>query len=704
MMVDSGYSEAELEPGPPDSVEAVTDPPEKWLLQFTSTEPNSSAGDGRPWGDGTFMAARAYKGEAPWDSGCEVKPIIGGDLTMIAMREALEGAILEAKALEQRGVPPGQRGLVYIADWQLNGLRDLSSENPWGGRPWKAGEEAKVDETALGLIVRLMSAGVAVRILLWMPTTNQWVSMKSLSDEHWSIAAAVQDHNQALEGIWRPQQPIGVVSLDLRTASPVSAALHQKMMVVRVGSLRTAFCGGVDLAFTRRDFGLSFAKAIGGGDWQSGKLIPIASKGWPRPKQQPLGGYPAFPCSENGQFPEDLPANVYGSEYLHWHDHHLQLRGPIVSTLQGQFADRWVIDTGGNVYLFDRKAHTGGENQVQLTSAACIGTTAGEKVVLPLPTPQPEPPAPSGATVQMWRTIPLRAGGKRPPLRRGEFTVMAGIAKAVSQATQLIVICDQYFWSVPLAQLLVSRLSAVPTLRLLIILPPFGATESSSELALRYRALQALWKGLDANGRARIAVFDMWSTAQNRGVYVHAKSQTYDDQLLVAGSANMNRRSFECDAELDCAVLDQVTVMKHLATLYACLTGSQWTDFNPGWLERFWKAFAANKLPTLVKDPFFAENVGEPKTPNGVPMPHSMSFLKPEWLFEPTSIAPPVESSICQFSNHPGEPRIPGRLDEVTYLLERCYEGSNWPWRKPATGPFLAEEGLSPEAVPRLIL
>jgi phosphatidylserine/phosphatidylglycerophosphate/cardiolipin synthase-like enzyme len=696
------FAEAEVEPELPGEAEAVTDSPEKWLLQFTSTDPKGPAGDGRPWGDGTFMAARAYRGEAPWDVGCGVRPMIGGDLTMIAMREALEGAIQEARALELRGIPPGQRGLVYIADWQLNGLRDLSSENPWGGGPWKPGEEAKVDETALGLIVRLMSAGITVRILLWMPTTNQWVSMKSLADEHWSIAAAVQDHNKTLEDHWQIKQPIGVVSLDLRTAAPLTAALHQKMMVVRVNSVRTAFCGGVDLAFTRRDFGLAGTKAIGGGDWQSGKLTPIASQGWPRPKQPPLGGYPAFPYSENGQFPEDLPEKVYGSEYLHWHDHHLQLTGPIVSTLEGQFADRWVIDTGGRVYLFDRGSSIGYENQVQLTSAACIGKTEGESVVLPLPTPWAEMPAPRGATVQMWRTIPLRDGGKRPPFRRGEFTVMAGVAKAISQASQLIVICDQYFWSVPLATLLAARLRAAPNLRLLIILPPFGTTQVSSELALRHRALQALWNGLDANGRARVAAFDMWSTAQNRGVYVHAKSQAYDDQLLVTGSANMNRRSFECDAELDCAVLDQVTVMRHLTNLYACLAGSQWTDFGAGWLERFWKAFAAGKLPTLVKDPFFAEKPGEPKTPNGIPMPYSMTM--PEWLFEPTSIEPPVESSVCQFPNCPGDPKVPGRLDEVTFLLERCHDGSSWPWRKPATGPFAAEEELSPEAVPRLVL
>jgi phosphatidylserine/phosphatidylglycerophosphate/cardiolipin synthase-like enzyme len=666
-----------------------------WLLQFTSSDPHSDEGDGRPWGDETSIARRAYVRQAPWDQGCAVTPMIGGFATMNAIRDVFEAAIADAKAQGQRGVPAGERGHVYIADWLFNGLRDLSVANDWRGNPWNPSTTARHDQTALGLVVRMMAAGVVVRLLLWMPTTTEGsIALRPHADEHWNVATAVQEYNARL--VAPNDVPLGVAALDMRTASPISATLHQKLVVVRVGSVNRAFCGGVDLAFTRRDFGLGLGEAIGIGDWQSGKTIPEPDAGWPRQSPPPTKGYPRYPYRCVGRFNEDLPADVYGDGYRHWHDHHLMLEGPIVATLEAQFGERWILDTNAGVYLFDRDAwYTGFTDEVLLTSAKAF---SGE-TVLPLPAPRRVDVA-GDATVQMWRTIPLRPNIDRPPLVRGEFTVMAGVANAVRRATSLITIWDQYFWSEPLARLLATQLRASPGLRLLIVLPPYGTTSPGKELQLRMRALQTLWRGLDDDGRARVAVRDMWAPGPDVGIYVHAKCQTYDDALLVCGSANMNRRSLECDAELDCAVLHAATVRRHLANLYACLTGAIWTDFRDGWLGRWWTAMRADDGRTLIPDPFFAPSIGQPRTPNGVPMPYSS--WDPDWLFEPTSIGPAVDTGVCHVVERRDDPRAPGRLDEVTYLLERCHDGSSWPWRVPNTR-WTADTAME-GPIPRLTL
>jgi len=237
--------------------------PSPWLLGFTSPDVQSPLGDGRPWGDGTAMSQRAYAGFPPWDTGNAVVPMVGGDVTMRAMCDAFEAAITDATTGTSSSRPPGQRGHVYIADWQFNALRDLSANT----QPWTAAHPGDKAQTALGLVCRMMAAGVNVRLLLWLPTTLQATKVKALANEHWSVAAAVQDYNTVLEQRFGLNQPLGVVALDLRTASSISASLHQKMIAVRVGEVNVAFCGGVDLAFTRRDHGsagsLRWAKATG---------------------------------------------------------------------------------------------------------------------------------------------------------------------------------------------------------------------------------------------------------------------------------------------------------------------------------------------------------------------------------------------------------------------------------------------------------
>jgi phosphatidylserine/phosphatidylglycerophosphate/cardiolipin synthase-like enzyme len=659
----------------------------KWLLQYSFPDPavvfsdGNPYGDGRPWGDGTAMAARAQHPDNyyPWDAGSRVTPLIGGFAALSAMRDAFEAAIAEAHASAQL---PGQRGYVYIADWLLTPLRDLSEDNPWGGAAWGPAAVATHDQTAIGLIARMMSVGIKVRILVWMPTSTQAVKVGQHARQHWQLARMVQELNTTLKnqgGNWA-NVDCGVVALDLRTAPVTAVSLHQKMCVVRVGAVNIGFCGGADLAYTRRDFRRPASSITGLGDWQSGVAMPTVSGDWPKsvapPPVSPVSGYPQLlPAVNDDVIPDELGTNVYGVS-RRWHDQHLKLEGPAVTALEAQFDERWRVP--GRPYLFDPNANYGLDNQVQFTSASAFAGT----VIQPL-TVTPCEPAGS-ALVQLWRTIPVdKRRTDRAPFGRGEFTVMAGIAKAVQQASQLITIWDQYFWSEPLSRLLAARVNGTPDLKVLIVLPPFGSNDPPTELWYRRRALQTLWAQIKPAQRNRVMVLNLWSAPHNVGVYVHAKVQTYDDGLLVCGSANMNRRSFTLDMELDLAVAHKPDVWYHLANLAHMLTGQPWLDSDHGWLQRYWTFITThvNLAQATVTDPFFCDP-GQIRqaTPNAIPYAPNAG-LTPETVIEPTSVNADVENpDLVAYKNAPG---TAGSLDQIVWFLETVNDKGVFPFRYP---------------------
>lgn len=609
---------------------ATTDP-NTWLLRFSSVEYNTANGEGRPWGDGTFMAAREGQPNAkPWDENCTVTPLIGGYEAMASMREDLENAIAFAS---KQTTPAGQRGHVYIADWRFNPLRDLSENNQWGKHGWNWQDTAKLDQTALGLVLRLMQAGVLVRILLWMPVRASTAAdfMAHIMD-HYYVAHVVEAECQRLNA-----DGLGVVALDIRVASPLSASHHQKMMVIRVGDINVAYCGGVDLAFTRRDalrastdYKIERPQFLGG-DWQSNILIPVAfdegdkTHRWPRQTgvhYEALSEVSRPPASPN----DLLKVEVYGDINQIWHDQHLRLEGQIVKTLEQQYCERWK-DTAVGPWLFDLNHPANWrDSQVIFSSNTAFNSVGGELVsvysIVPLPDPTDVPAAAQTnplnlasypATAQMWRTIPLRSRLSKPFLR-GEFTVMAGIAKACKAATQQIWIFDQYFFSQPLGRLLNSQVKNNPNLCVIVILPPYADANFLAEHHARKLALNELTKGmarendvfgikhLNGSFEGRIGVYNLRVPDQDptkvKGIYCHAKVQMYDRTLLVCGSANLNRRSFTCDSEIACAILSLQLVDGHQQRLWNVLFPNKpwpgsidFSDQNTHWGLDFFAEF-----------------------------------------------------------------------------------------------------------------
>src|SRR5207253_8414289 len=141
--------------------------------------------------------------------------------------------------------------------------------------------------------------------------------------------------------------------------------------------------------------------------------------------------------------------------------------GSTVSTLEWQFAERWIdapnFDLPG-VRALEDLFKTGpftltgnaGMGMVAFSTPDAYNTTGSGSLLDLLTTPTStikklaDPvtitTAPGASIVQMWRTIPMRTRAA-DPFRDGEFTVMEGIAKAMNRANELIWIFDQYFWS-----------------------------------------------------------------------------------------------------------------------------------------------------------------------------------------------------------------------------------------------------------------
>lgn len=569
---------------------------QKWLLQFT--QPANAPPTGAPWGDGTAMALRQKNNLPPWDANCRVKTLVGGYAAMSAMRDSLERIITEGSASSKNA---GDRGYVYICDWRLNAFRDTSSSNDWFTGAWTPGSTAKKDQTVIGLILRLMQAGVQVRVLVWLPPTI--LQDASHIEDHFYIAKMIKAEDARLrkEVFTSVSKPIGIVALDRRVAGQVAASHHQKMLVIQGLSFQAAFCGGVDLAYTRRD-SPPVADALSwqydndppkflNGDWQSGADIPDTAKLWPLDRS---GGV-VYQVNTEVNPPShkekgDLVTYVYGDglspqTQQFWHDQHLKLEGPVVTSLEEQFRERWA-DSAGTLEVLSSDPNVpdplavANDLVVFSTSEAFDPSTNQIKPLRPATTVS----APIGetgyvSTVQMWRTIPWRAHRSSLRLTTGEFTVMAGYAKASKTASELIWIFDQYFWSQPLARLLNSRLKGTPNLRLLLILPPYsdqdtGGLDTAVHHA-RQLALDVLTDGLSltAGQFDQVAVYNLWfsSLTINRGIYCHAKTQTYDGSLLVCGSANLNRRSLMGDSEIACAVLDADIVNHHQRKLWSLL-------------------------------------------------------------------------------------------------------------------------------------
>jgi phosphatidylserine/phosphatidylglycerophosphate/cardiolipin synthase-like enzyme len=292
----------------------------------------------------------------------------------------------------------------------------------------------------------------------------------------------------------------GEVLLDQRVRR--GGSHHQKLVVLRhpdAPDRDVAFAGGIDLCHSRRD------------------------------DERHLGD------------PQPIRMNAAYGDRPPWHDVQLELRGPVVHTLDTVFRERWhdpmPLDSENPMaYLRDRL------HRADLTPD-------------PLPEQPPPPPDAGPHAVQVLRTYPsVRPRYSFAP--DGERTVARGYAKAVNRARRIIYLEDQYLWSKEVAHLFAVALRRHRDLHLVAVVPRHpdidGRMALPPNMVGREQAL-SLCKKAAAD---RVHVFDV-ENHEGTPVYVHAKVCVVDDVWASVGSDNFNRRSWTHDSELSSAVLDE---------------------------------------------------------------------------------------------------------------------------------------------------
>jgi phosphatidylserine/phosphatidylglycerophosphate/cardiolipin synthase-like enzyme len=200
------------------------------------------------------------------------------------------------------------------------------------------------------------------------------------------------------------------------------------------------------------------------------------------------------------------------------------------------------------------------------------------------PTPVVEDPLVTKANgphaVQITRTLAPHLdayGGSAPPLDivdpdTGDLSSREAWRGVLESADRFLYIEEQYFWIRPHAEALNRWLRAKPDRFLFLVLPRrFADIDTADQMHyfLRRRALNLLLYGaedipdgtdpasLPGNVEPRVAMFHLASRENLAPIYVHSKLVLADDTWFTIGSANLTRRSWTLDSEINAACVDR---------------------------------------------------------------------------------------------------------------------------------------------------
>ena len=147
-----------------------------------------------------------------------------------------------------------------------------------------------------------------------------------------------------------------------------------------------------------------------------------------------------------------------------------------------------------------------------------------------------------------------------------ERDIKALLLAAIANAQRFIYLEDQYLVDLDMAAALNRAISRLQHLTILIL----GSAINDMPLGREYRRdfVDRLTAGLSPVNAGKIGIFQL-STSQVKPVfgphtYVHAKSWVFDDELVVIGSANCNRRGYQHDSEVDAFIFDDAPLRSNL--------------------------------------------------------------------------------------------------------------------------------------------
>jgi phosphatidylserine/phosphatidylglycerophosphate/cardiolipin synthase-like enzyme len=234
------------------------------------------------------------------------------------------------------------------------------------------------------------------------------------------------------------------------------------------------------------------------------------------------------------------------------HDVHCRIAGPAAWDLLQTFLMRW--------------DHQRGAVDIKLI---------GRDIIRPPPLPpdaQARKTLPGTCSVAIARTFNPVNGTWRP-----ERDVKALFKCVINNAKRHVYIEDQYVVNLEAAQLLNS---IVPRLESLIVLMPRSEiSDLPCKWTYRKRFVDLLYRGLGQVDRNKIVIANLLLPGTSEvHTYVHAKSWFADDEIAVIGSANLNRRGWEHDSEVNAFIFDDTLPGKGQLTFAQKMRSLLWHE------------------------------------------------------------------------------------------------------------------------------